>query len=91
MPSAATNGTSGANDINDLNGNSSSASCSVDEFISHPFDYVIIGGGTAGLCLAARLREDPNVHVGVLEAGEIDWVTRMSSRSLSYLSRKTGL
>nr|GAT54545.1 GMC oxidoreductase [Mycena chlorophos] len=34
------------------------------------FDYVICGGGTAGLTLAARLTEDPNVTVAVLEAGE---------------------
>ena len=34
------------------------------------YDYVIIGGGTAGLTLAARLTEDPSIHVAVLEAGE---------------------
>lgn len=33
-------------------------------------DYVIIGGGTAGLVLANRLSENPNLSVVVLEAGE---------------------
>ena len=34
------------------------------------FDYVVIGGGTAGLVVAARLSENPDVSVCVLEAGK---------------------
>ncbi|KAL8725087.1 MAG: hypothetical protein Q9166_007581 [cf. Caloplaca sp. 2 TL-2023] len=33
------------------------------------FDYIIIGGGTAGLVLANRLTADPHVSVLVIEAG----------------------
>ena len=35
------------------------------------FDYVIVGGGTAGLVLASRLAENASLSVAVIEAGGV--------------------
>ena len=40
--------------------------------VSGVFDYVIVGAGTAGCVLAARLSEDPASRVALIEAGPPD-------------------
>ncbi|KAK7424599.1 hypothetical protein QQZ08_008609 [Neonectria magnoliae] len=45
---------------------------SADDFSSRTFDFVVVGGGTAGLAVASRLASaDPSLSVGVLEAGGV--------------------
>ncbi|KAI0921212.1 hypothetical protein AcW2_006258 [Taiwanofungus camphoratus] len=59
-------------------------SATLDAVAYHFFDYIICGGGTAGLTLAARLTEDPGVSVLVLEAGQANIDDPAILRPASY-------
>ncbi|KAF9063840.1 alcohol oxidase [Rhodocollybia butyracea] len=54
--------------------------------ISQKFDYLIVGAGTAGTTLAAKLSENPNITVGLIEAGE--YVTDMTDITVPGMAKK---
>ena len=54
------------------------------------FDYVIVGGGTAGLTMATRLASAPGISVAVIEAGvstKSITVTKAPSRDTQTIIR----
>jgi choline dehydrogenase len=59
--------------------------------MSEQFDYVIVGAGSAGCVLAARLSEDPAVTVALLEAGGEDTAPEIRIPALFPIMFKTEL
>ena len=65
-----TNGTNGTNGAVNGHHDLPALCTSAEAFLQHNYDFVVVGGGVAGLTVAARLTENPDVTVGVLEAGK---------------------
>lgn len=64
-----------SNDTNGVNGHSNGHYLpalreSAEDFLQHEYDFIVVGGGTAGLTVAARLTENEDITVGVIEAGK---------------------
>src|ERR1700733_4408504 len=55
------------------------------------FDYVVVGAGSAGCVLAARLSEDPDVQVALLEAGGEDTAPEIRIPAIFPIMFKTEL
>ncbi|KAJ7222824.1 hypothetical protein C8J57DRAFT_1593222 [Mycena rebaudengoi] len=75
------------------------AACSASVYTADPsqladktFDFVVVGGGTAGLAVARRLAEWPNMTVAVIEAGGdgTDVQDQITIPGMSYLNGLAG-
>ena len=59
--------------------------------ISNTYDYVIVGGGTAGLAVAYRLASNTSLTVAVIEAGDFyEFSNGNFSEVPAYVSEFTG-
>src|SRR6201986_3454930 len=59
--------------------------------MSERFDYVVVGAGSAGCVLAARLSEHPDVTVALLEAGGEDTAPEIRIPAIFPIMFKTEL
>ncbi|CAG8955202.1 hypothetical protein HYFRA_00007218 [Hymenoscyphus fraxineus] len=66
--------------------------CTPNEIDSRSYDYVVVGGGTAGCVLASRLSENPEISVLVLERGPINdnWLSQIPIVSSNILRADGG-
>ncbi|KAK5715159.1 hypothetical protein LTR15_010576 [Elasticomyces elasticus] len=54
------------------------------------FDYIVVGGGTTGLTVAARLSENPDIRVLIIESGFWETDRGPEVHNLTYYGRQFG-